>query len=249
MSAFVRAWTRHFAGDHAEALALCRSAAAALPRGSDERSVVVASEVFLLQVGGLGDWRPVQERLLQELRAHGTPHALANAYFNQAQVAAAAGDVALGRRSLEEAEAVGAGADAKCLWHLDSTRGDLTLAAGDPAACDAYLRSIDAALRFGDVHQIYFDLHGIANALVVAGRPEDALETWGVAMSLGEQVGKGLDDLADDDVYGEGRLDAARSEVGPVAADAAIARGRAVAAGRRIEHVRQLLGTAVPSPR
>lgn len=116
--------------------------------------------------------------------------------------------------------------------------GDCHLLAGRPqAALHAYARGVTHARDMGARDDIGFQAEGIAAALAGLGRVEEALETLGASDTL---TGEGVLPREHNAFWGgvmAGRIASARATLGAHAADAAYARGRALA----VEEVADLL--------
>ena len=95
--------------------------------------------------------------------------------------------------------------------------------------------------------QLYSDLHTTARALAGAGRAEDALEVYAMAVAHGEEMGTGVGALHD--VFRPEPIRAARDALPDDVAAAATARGRAVPLERRIDRVRALVSAPHAAPR
>jgi hypothetical protein len=91
---------------------------------------------------------------------------------------------------------------------------------------------------------VFLDLLGLAAALAEAGRATDAIEAQGMAEALSVETGI----ARSIDVPGTDKLAAVSAILGPEATEAALARGRAVPLGRRIERARELAEAAAAVP-
>jgi hypothetical protein len=146
-----------------------------------------------------------------------------------------------------EAERIGRPADAKMLWHMETSKGDLALLTGRPLdALGHYVLSIEAAEARADELQTLFDLFGLALALAGAGEDLDALEVHEMALAHGEVVG-GPDTATIGHMLGYDPITTAEEQVGAAAAAEAKARGRAVPAGQRVRHACRLARAKQPA--
>jgi predicted ATPase len=119
-----------------------------------------------------------------------------------------------------------------------SLRGDTAMARGDAtAALTHYTAALQVAVARTDRVQMINDTYLVAQALVTAGRPEEALEAAGAARAAASESGWGH-------TYPEveAAIDEARTALGP-AAERAIARGANLPAGERMSHVLALAQT------
>jgi hypothetical protein len=103
-----------------------------------------------------------------------------------------------------------------------------------------------SAAAHGDRLQVYLDAHGVATALAIGGLSEAALEAVGIGRAEGADTGYSLEGLFEAH-GGHKALLACRAELGEEAAEAAVARGRSVPAGQRVERIRSLVGARAPS--
>ncbi len=171
------------------------------------------------------------------------PVALASALVMEVQAMIAAEDVPAATALLDEARRVGEPVHAAFLRAIDTQEGDLAMAAGRPAeALEPYARSLEWAQRQDNPLQILFDLRGMVNALGATGRDEEAAEVLGLADMQAQEVGGNTD--VGEHLQGDAPLRAALGRLGPEAAEAARARGRAVVPGRRVARACEL-GRAV----
>jgi predicted ATPase/class 3 adenylate cyclase len=162
------------------------------------------------------------------------PAALASALVFEAQARLHVRDFDGAARTSAEAERIGARADAKMLWHMDTGKADLALLTGRPQdALLHYVLSIEAAQARGDELQVLFDLFGIALALANLGDDTDALAVHAMAEAQGEQIG-GPDTGAIGHLLGQDPIVAAEARVGAAAAAEAKARGGAAPAAQRV---------------
>jgi predicted ATPase len=191
------------------------------------------------------DARPAADSALALVREHGAPRELATALVLAFQAHLGAGDTERAQQLLEEGSAVARASGAKMLWHLDTCWGDLALIRGDAAeAASAYVRSMTGAAARADLLQVFLDLLGLAASLAEAARYADAVEAQGMAEALSAETGV----ARSIDVPGADKLAAAPAVLGPEATEAAMARGRAVPLGRRVERAAELAeAAAVPA--
>ena len=150
-------------------------------------------------------------------------------------------------RASAEAERIGRPADAKMLWHTETSQGDLALLTDRPLdALGHYVLSIEAAEARADQLQTLFDLFGLALALAGAGDAPDALEVHEMALAHGELVG-GPGTGVIGHMLGYDPITAAEEQLGAAAASEARARGRAVPAGQRVWHACRLARARQPA--
>jgi predicted ATPase/class 3 adenylate cyclase len=217
-----------------------REAVALLDADDEMKAYAQMTVAYGCAHGGVGDWRAEQERALEISRASGSKLAEGVAMSFGAQYALHVGDLELA----EACEAAGTQlllrTGAKLAWYVDSGKGDIALVAGRyEEAAQAYLRSMTAAAARRDRLQVLIDLQCFAAAMAAAGHHDAGLEVAGAAEAEGAEIGcdvpSGYEAFA---VMGEA-LAAARQALGPEAAPAAVARGRAVPSGGRIEQARR----------
>jgi hypothetical protein len=175
------------------------------------------------------------------------PAAHAGMLIFEAQARLLARDFDGAARASADAERIGRPADAKMLWHTETSKGDLALLTGRPLdALGHYVLSIDAAEARFDELQTLFDLFGIALALAGAGEEREALEVHAMALAHGEQVG-GPDTATIGHMLGVDPIQAAEEHVGASAAASARARGSAVPAGQRVAYACRLARERQPA--
>jgi tetratricopeptide (TPR) repeat protein len=161
------------------------------------------------------------------------PAALAGAMVYEAQARLFAGELDRAAEQLDEGGRIGATADAKALWFLDSLSGDLAVLSGQPRrAFEHYTRSLEAAQARGDQLQVFHDLEGVANALAMVHENTAALEVAGLAEAHGQDLGRPATGMGEH-LPGHA-LPAAEERVGAAVAADLRARGRAVTAGNRV---------------
>jgi predicted ATPase len=174
------------------------------------------------------------------------PAAQASMHIFEAQARMIARDFDGAARASAEAERIGRPADAKMLWHTETSKGDLALLTDRPLdALGHYVLSIEAAAARADELQTLFDLFGLALALATAGEELDALEVHEMALAHGEHVG-GPDTGTIGHLLGYDPITAAEEHAGAAAADAR-ARGRAVPPGQRVWHACRLARAKQPA--
>jgi tetratricopeptide (TPR) repeat protein len=169
------------------------------------------------------------------------PAELANALITESQSRMDAGELERGAALLAEAERIGPASDALGIWPAHSIRADLALLSGRPLeAAGHYARSLEIAQQRRDELQVRLDLVGIADALAASGRDADALEVAGIAEAHSDELG--IDRGTEWHVAGQDHIREAAERLGITAAECALARGRAVPAGRRVLHAASLAG-------
>jgi predicted ATPase/class 3 adenylate cyclase len=174
------------------------------------------------------------------------PAALAGAMIYEAQARMCAGELDLAAEQLDEGGRIGAMADAKGLWFLDTLSGDLALLSGRPrGAFEHYARSLEAAQARGDQLQVFHDLEGVANALATVHDDTAALEVAGLAEAHGQDLGRPATAIGEH-LVGYAVADAEERVGAAVAADRR-ARGCAVSAGNRVTVACQLARARRPA--
>jgi tetratricopeptide (TPR) repeat protein len=175
------------------------------------------------------------------------PAALSGALLYEAQARLFAGQLDRAAEQLAESGRIGATAEAKALWHLDTLSGDLAVLSGRPrGAFEHYARSLEAAQARGDHLQVFHDLEGVANALAILQEDTDALEVAGLAEAQGQDV-SGPTAVMAEHLLGEDAVAAAEERVGAAVAADLKARGRAVPAGNRVTRACQLARARQPA--
>jgi predicted ATPase len=142
-----------------------------------------------------------------------------------------------------QAEQIGTAADADGAWRCHTIYGDASLASGRPRdALRHYARALDEAHNRGDAMQALVDVLAVANALALLRLDEDATEIAGIAAKQNaELLG---DTMASAWRWTEEAILAAKQRLGPAAARACEARGRAVPAAQRMIRASQLAHAA-----
>jgi hypothetical protein len=235
-------------GDLAAPAATGRRALAALAAAPDAEMAAYAqmTVAFGAVYSGEAGWRGEDARA-RSLGMQASDVMRATTLLFSAQFHTYAGELEIARERLQAGQALAEACDARAGWNLPSLLADLALGAGDgEEAARHYLCSIEEAAARREPVQVSSDLHGMAVAFALAGDDATALETLGMALGLSVELGLGEQWLSWG-FPGADALGAARDRLGPDA-EAALARGRAVPAGRRIDRARRLVGTTAQPP-
>lgn len=143
------------------------------------------------------------------------------------------GQLELGAELLAEAERTGAAVHAMGGWPAYTVRGDLALLSGRPLdAVEQYALSLEVSHEEGEEMQVHLDLVGMADAMAMSGRDEDALEIAGIAAA--HVIDLGGHTSSEWHVQGHDWISEAVQRLGAEAAERSRARGLAVPASGRV---------------
>lgn len=156
------------------------------------------------------------------------------------------GQPELASEMLAEAERIGPSADARGHWPWHTLRGDLAVLRKRPTeALEHYARSLELAQQQGEEMQMYLDLTGIADAMAMGGRDEDALEVAGMAQAQITELG--ADRAVEWYIQGHDHLQEAAERIGSRTAEQQRSRGRAVTVANRVARACTLAHTPQPT--
>jgi hypothetical protein len=159
--------------------------------------------------------------------------ALAHALLWESQERMELGQLELSAELLAEAERTGAAVHAMGGWPAYTVRGDLALLPGRPLdAVEQYALSLEVSREEGEEMQVHLDLVGMADAMAMSGRDEDALEIAGIAAA--HVIDLGGHTSSEWHVQGHDRISEVVQRLGAEAAERSRARGLAVPASGRV---------------
>jgi tetratricopeptide (TPR) repeat protein len=174
---------------------------------------------------------------------------LSEALFLESQARMQAGQLELAAELIDEAVEVGQRGNSPHLWGRYSFEGDLAVLRGRPReALEHYSVALEHAQEHHDHIQVYMDLCGLAEALVMSQSPIQALEVCGIAEAQITDAGAPPGST----FVGEDFQRQAQERVGARAAAEARKRGRQVEVGYRVTRACELARVAlreVPRPR
>ncbi len=159
------------------------------------------------------------------------PTILSEALFLESQARMQLGQLDLAADLLEAASRAGELGDSPHLWGTHSFKGDLAVLRGRPReALQDYAVALELAQDHNDGVQVYMDLCGLAEALVLNRSEFEAFEVCGLAEAQIADVGAAPGST----FVGEAFQLEAHQRVGAAAAADARGRGREVEAGLRV---------------
>ena len=233
-AAWAEAYALHASGRTAEAVARADGLEGISEDSESDLNAVLLRGVLALQQGLVDESVALHQRATTMARSCPAA-ALARALVLEAHARRAAGELDRAAGLLDEGERVALDSDATALAALATFRAALALERGRPAeALEHYAQSLLEAERRGDALDVMWDLDGAATALGALGRDEDSLVVLGMLRGQAADLGAAP---AIGPIAGGHHLAAAEAQLGPHAAAAAEARGRAVPRWQRVTTV------------